>query len=48
MVGNARENMAQIRVGIEAVEFGGRNQHEDRGGSPTISVRAEMQDVFCD
>jgi hypothetical protein len=46
MVGNARENMVQISLGIKAIEFGGRDQRVDRGASLTTAVRAEVQEVF--
>jgi hypothetical protein len=41
MVGNARDDVAQISLRIEAVEFGGRDQCVDRGASLATAVRAE-------
>jgi hypothetical protein len=47
MVGNAREDMAQICLGIESGKFGGRDQRVDRGASLATAARAEMQEVFA-
>jgi hypothetical protein len=46
MVGNARENVAQISLGIKTSEFGGRDQRVDRGASFTTAATAEVQEVF--
>ena len=47
MVGNEREDMAQISLGIKAIEFGGSDQRVDRSASLTTAVRAEVQEVFA-
>jgi len=44
VVGNAREDMAQISLGIKAIEFGGRDQRVDRGASLTTAVGAEVKE----
>jgi hypothetical protein len=37
MIGDARQHVAQIRFGVEAVEFGAADQAVDRGGAITAS-----------
>ena len=47
MVGNAREDMAQISLRIEAIKFSCRDQCVDRGASLTTAVRAEVKEIFA-
>ena len=40
MIGDAGQHVAQVSLGVEAVEFGGADQAVDRGGALAAGVRA--------
>jgi hypothetical protein len=46
MVCNAREDSAQIRLGIDTVKLGRTNQVVDRGGTFAAGVRSGEQIVI--
>ena len=47
MVGDAGQHVAEIRFGIETVEFGGADQAVDRGGAFAAGIGAGEQVVLA-
>ena len=46
MLGDASDDVAQVGLGIKAVQFGGADQRVDGGAAFAAAVRAEVQEVF--
>ena len=46
MLGNAGNDVSQVGLGIETVQFAGRNKRIDCGAAFTTTVGAEVEEVF--
>lgn len=46
MLGDASDDVAQVGLGIKAVQFGGADQRVDGGAAFASTIRAEVQEVF--
>ena len=46
LVGDARQHLAEMRLGIQAIEFGAAHQTVDRGGALAAGIQAREQVVL--